>query len=392
VDGDLGIMSSTEAQPTERSTRAAVGILVVLAVTDAGAPAVSPTQMVAGLPLLERIALAARAAGYTDVLLQTELTTHRRPDAGLARLVLLPQNVVPQAAWLRSLLDGPLERERLVVDSSAAMVVETGDPSFVIEAAARAGSASALERELRARYAARPWTFETGGRFPLGVPADVRRAETWLLRSLIKQREGFMSRHFERRISLAITRHLIRTAITPNAMTAISAAVGLVAAPFFLSTEPVWQLCGALLFLAHSILDGCDGEIARLKFLQSRYGAVLDFWGDNLVHVAIFSCIGIGESWASGALWPLGAAALAVAGTLCSAAVMFRRTVDDRASDGASPSGRVLDALSSRDFIYVVIVLSAFGKAAWFLVASALGTPAFLAFALWLDHRHGRVR
>src|SRR2546426_3192414 len=38
--------------------------------------------------------------------------------------------------------------------------------------------------------------------------------------------------------------------------------------------------------LAHSILDGCDGELARLKFQHSRWGAVLDFWCDNVVHVA----------------------------------------------------------------------------------------------------------
>ena len=385
-------MSPTEAQPTACSTRSAVGILVVIAPANADGQSIAPTHVVAGLPLLQRIVLAARAAGYAEVLLHTELTTRERPDAGPARIVLLPQNVVPQPAWLRSLLDGPLERERLATDSSMTMVVETADPSFVFKTAARPTSASGLERELRARYAVSPWPFDTDGRCALHTAADVPRAETWLLRSLIKQREGFMSRHFERRISLAITRRLVRTSITPNAMTAISAAVGLAAAPFFLSTEPAWQLSGALLFLTHSILDGCDGEIARLKFLQSRYGAVLDFWGDNLVHVAIFACIGLGESWASAALWPLGAAAMAIVGGLASAAVMFRRTVDDRASAGASPSGRVLDALSSRDFIYVVIALSAFGKAAWFLVATAIGTPAFLAFALWLDYRHGRVR
>jgi phosphatidylglycerophosphate synthase len=62
-------------------------------------------------------------------------------------------------------------------------------------------------------------------------------------------------------------------------MTLVSLAVGLVGAPFFLSETWGYQLTGALLFLAHSILDGCDGELARLKFLESRTGALLDFWG-----------------------------------------------------------------------------------------------------------------
>ena len=100
-----------------------------------------------------------------------------------------------------------------------------------------------------------------------------------------------MSRHFERRISLAVTRRLAWTSITPNAMTLVSLAVGLSSAPFFLSARPAWQLLGALIFLTHSILDGCDGELARLKFLESPRGAMLDFWGDNVVHVAVFACM-----------------------------------------------------------------------------------------------------
>jgi hypothetical protein len=43
--------------------------------------------------------------------------------------------------------------------------------------------------------------------------------------------------------------------------------VGVLAAPFFLSASPSWQVAGALLFLLHWILDGCAGELARLKFL-----------------------------------------------------------------------------------------------------------------------------
>jgi phosphatidylglycerophosphate synthase len=199
-----------------------------------------------------------------------------------------------------------------------------------------------------------------------------------------------MSRHFERRISLALTRRLMRTGVTPNAMTLTSAAIGLVGALFFLSTSPVWQLLGALLFLTHSVLDGCDGELARLKFQHSRLGAVLDFWGDNVVHVAVFACIAIGWSLSIGAAWPLALGALAAAGTLGSAAMMFERTAQDRTGDHFA--AQAIDAVSSRDFIYVVVVLSAFGKAAWFLVAGAIGAPGFVLLVLWLDRRHGRVR
>ncbi|HVQ78134.1 MAG TPA: CDP-alcohol phosphatidyltransferase family protein, partial [Candidatus Binatia bacterium] len=121
------------------------------------------------------------------------------------------------------------------------------------------------------------------GRFAIGRDGDAAAAEQWLLESLIKPGETFMSRHFERRLSLAVTRRLAPTAVTPNAMSAVMIAIGLLAAPCFLSASPAWQLAGALLFLTHSILDGCDGELARLKFLESPAGAALDFWGDNIV-------------------------------------------------------------------------------------------------------------
>ena len=37
----------------------------------------------------------------------------------------------------------------------------------------------------------------------------------------------------------------------------------------------------------------------------------------------------------------------------------------------------ILDAVARRDFIYLVAVLSLFGKGYWFLAAAAVGTPSF---------------
>jgi len=37
----------------------------------------------------------------------------------------------------------------------------------------------------------------------------------------------------------------------------------------------------------------------------------------------------------------------------------------------------ILDAVARRDFIYLVMVLSLFGKGYWFLAAAAVGTPGF---------------
>jgi phosphatidylglycerophosphate synthase len=211
------------------------------------------------------------------------------------------------------------------------------------------------------------------------------------LRSLTKPTDGFMSKHFERPLSIPISRVLAPTRVTPNQMTIVSAAVGLSAAPFFLSQAPLWQTVGALLFLVHAVLDGCDGELARLRFQESRFGGVLDFWGDNVVHSTIFGFMALGWSLAEGAAWPLTLGALAVLGTLGSAGFVYWRLMRPKAGGGRyvsvarEPSGRLvalLDTLSRRDFIYLVLALSLFGKAAWFVVLAAVGAPIFFLLLL----------
>jgi phosphatidylglycerophosphate synthase len=359
---------------------------------------------VAGLTLLRRLVLAATSAGYARVLVAdgagdpaSLAGAMASGTAGLAasaayRMVAVPANVVPQKKWLRALLEMPLERDALYADPALGVaVVETQRLDAVTAAVGGGEPGGDVLARLGKAFDRRPLPPDPAGAVAIREARDRRTAERWLYRSLIKQNEGFMSRHFERRLSLALTRRLAPTPVTPNAMTLTSAAIGLAGAPFFLSTWPPWQLVGALLFLAHSVLDGCDGELARLKFQQSRWGAVLDYWGDNVVHVAVFACIAVGWSLSVGAAWPLAVGVVAAAATLGSAALMFERTAEDRAAASSDAASRLIDALSNRDFIYVIVVLAAFGKAAWFLVAAAVGAPAFVLLVLWLDRRHGRL-
>jgi len=361
--------------------------------------------VVAGLPLLRRIVLAGMRAGFSRVLVQsdpvgigrllggTAATALSNDDVGPApdsrrRIVILSANVVPQPSWLRALRESEIEAERLYADTSLTAVIDTADPAAVLAVAARCRGAGELVEGLRARF---DWTDlkpDDAGRFPLAAPSDRRPAEAWLLRSLIKQREGFMSRHFERKISLALTRRLAATRVTPNAMTLVSLAIGLLGSPFFLSSSPAYQLAGALLFLTHSILDGCDGELARLKFMESPHGAILDFWGDNLVHVAVFACMAVGLSFVHAMAWPLALGALTIVATLGAAARASRQIMRDTPVGGdASWTARLAEAFASRDFIYLVVVLSAFGKAHWFLILASVGTPIFFLLLLWIGAR-----
>jgi len=384
------------------SVQSAESLLLVVPPEPGTATSVSPDVVVAGLPLLRRIVLAGSRAGFSHVLVQvghegaerllggtaaSALAGVRAPDSR-RRIVILPANIVPQARWLRALRETGVEPERLYTDGQLAAVIDTDDPSIVLTAAARCRDVGELLTALRVRFDESKLDVDETGRFPMMERADARPAEAWLLRSLIKQREGFMSRHFERKISLAITRRLAVTRVTPDFMTVVSVLIGLVGATFFLSSSPAYQLVGALLFLAHSILDGCDGELARLKFMESPHGAILDFWGDNVVHVGVFACMAVGLSNAQAATWPLALGALTVIATLGAAATQSRAIMHDT-SVGADATwiARFAEAFSHRDFIYLVIALSAFGRAHVFLILASIGTPIFFALLLWVGAR-----
>lgn len=363
-------------------------------------------RVLGGLPGLRRTALAAGRAGFGRILVSapqpgdeallagtpgSPLVPVPVPVPGRGRVVLLADHVVPQVAWLRQLACMPVEPDHLHLDGTRAAVVEATDASRVVAAAAAGGTAASILSALSRRgLKVVEASLDRTGRFAVGEDGDAAAAERWLLESLIKPGETFMSRHFERRLSLALTRRLARTSLTPNAMSLVMIGIGLLAAPCFLSGSPGWQLTGALLFLTHSILDGCDGELARLKFLESAAGATLDFWGDNFVHSAVFGCMAAGWALAAGSPWPLLLGAVVVGSTLGAAATLHGNRGPGPAPGSAPSVSRALvQALANRNFIYLIAALAAFGRAWWFLIPASLGTPIFVGLALWARRRRG---
>jgi len=120
------------------------------------------------------------------------------------------------------------------------------------------------------------------------TPGALKEAEKRLLNSACKSEDGFVSRHLNRRISLFLSRLLAKTSATPNQMTLVHLFFGILAA-CLIAFEGYWQLLFAgMLFQFASIIDGCDGELARLKFLGSKFGEWLDTISDEVVYSAFF--------------------------------------------------------------------------------------------------------
>jgi len=137
-----------------------------------------------------------------------------------------------------------------------------------------------------------------------GVKLDSKRAlgrAEWAhMKSLPKSFQGPVDALFNRHVSLRITRVLARTPITPNHVTATALLIGLVAAALLpLRTYPTLAIAGVLMEL-QSIVDSCDGELARLRFQFSKFGAWLDNVADDITDAALM--VGLGLA-AGGALW-----------------------------------------------------------------------------------------
>jgi len=132
----------------------------------------------------------------------------------------------------------------------------------------------------------------------IGVPASPGRPITpadfdRLKAALGKGRDGPVSRLLNRPVSLRVTRLVARVGFTPNAATVIAAGCGVAAA---LLLARGWFVAGAVLVHLHSVLDGVDGELARLGDRASYLGAWFDRIGDMLGEYAIF----LGIAWGTG--------------------------------------------------------------------------------------------
>ncbi len=117
------------------------------------------------------------------------------------------------------------------------------------------------------------------------TPEGLREAERRLMHNQgRKTRDGPVARHLNRPVSRWLSRYLVRTAVTPNQLSLISWALSIIAAALMaLGGYPALAAGGVLAQFA-SVVDGCDGEIARLKHSQSEFGgwldAVLDRYAD----------------------------------------------------------------------------------------------------------------
>lgn len=230
-----------------------------------------------------------------------------------------------------------------------------------------------------------------------GRPEDSHEAELRLARSVRRESratDALLARVLDRRLSWRVSLPLARLRITPNAVTLLNTLLGFVCAAMLASVSYWTRLGGALLFLASITIDGVDGEVARLRMVESKFGGQLDVFTDNLVHVAIFTglmtgCYRVSHSSAYFYLLII----MCVGFGLC--AISVNRALSRPGVQTARWMSQV-ERATGRDFAYIVVILAVIDRLSWFAWTAAVGTYAF-ALVLWLltnreSRRAGEVR
>ena len=230
---------------------------------------------------------------------------------------------------------------------------------------------------------------QTGFWQDIDTPADLHAAEFKLFESLRKKSDGILARTINRKISLFLSKRLWRFGISPNWVTTFTLILGILAGWAFAQGNGAgWGLLGATLFQLHSIIDGVDGELARLMHQESRFGFWYDISVDNLSHMAVFSGIAWGQQ-ADQIPGPWGVLGwLAVLGVAACFAVMAPLLNPihqmDTGDQEKKSIEKLVDGLSRRDFTYLMFPLALMGWLGEFLWVAAIGTWVYAATALVL--------
>jgi phosphatidylglycerophosphate synthase len=338
---------------------------------------------VAALTLLDRLIVAVHRAGAGPILVVAprQPTGLRRTEAlgiKVARLAELPPGEGPCLVASTELLVQAVDL-RILLERGGRLAASDGTCLPV-------GVLPAVDGAWRTALEALPVRSATGVACQVRDPAGARAAQRALWGSLWSSTDGLVDRHFNRPCGRPLSRLLVHTPVSPNAVSIASIALGLAAGGLFAYGSHPAAILAALVFQLSAIVDCVDGELARVLFKESPLGRWLDLAGDQVVHLGVFAGIAIGlirTGQEPNGLW-LGLAA--VVGALLSFAVVLRgmrRPPELR-------SGRLqqlIDSATNRDFSVLVLVLACLDRLQWFLWMAALGSQLFWMAGLFLQSR-----
>lgn len=203
--------------------------------------------------------------------------------------------------------------------------------------------------------------------------------------------DGLVSRYLNRPLSRPAARLIAPTAITPNAVTLFTLTLALVTGGMIAAG---WNIIGGIFIQVVSVVDGVDGELARLKNRATRFGGVLDAVTDRYADAAMLAGMTVYAVRFEDYSRPEFVGLLALAGALTvsySRARIEASFADVPAVRNASDS---VFGLASRDVRSLVAAIGTLaGQCYWTLVILAVISGLTVAFRLiYLRRLTGQLR
>lgn len=272
------------------------------------APNPAAKTVVAGISLVERAIRCARRVGAVRVVVVEKAGAALRGDlAGATKVLVIRADQMVHPPLLQpmlALLDAgshaaviavapaaPVATDVAPGDYAGALVVRGDQVANVVQQFSDGSDDAAVAQTLRAAGAGLAPHGEIA-RHPVSTPAERAAAHRLLYRILVKPQDNVITKYMYRPISFPLTVLFSKTPITPNQISYITAV--LVTIGCYLSAQGSMNsaIAGTAVILAASYVDCCDGEIARLKLLSSRWGAWLDTIIDEFSSVGYMIAIG----------------------------------------------------------------------------------------------------
>jgi len=131
---------------------------------------------------------------------------------------------------------------------------------------------------------------------------SINSAEKLIFSTVGKTATGWIARNINGSISLPISKHLIKTRLTPNMISVLINVIGMLCGPFYALGHPV---IGAVFMQIATVLDRCDGEVARIKLMETKKGQWVDTLSDQITVLSFIVGSSVGYYYHSGSSVPL---------------------------------------------------------------------------------------
>jgi phosphatidylglycerophosphate synthase len=447
------IPTSPKAQANSSSNRSPENeIVFAISLADGGARGSqfsAPLSRVGTLPILLRTILAAQKAGAKRIMVVADPITKRKVQRALFFTGRLPESV----EWIEAAAETSLSQRLLLIASkapserfvlvdgnrtyhpsllkkaaewkggSAALALTSGDqlagifalPVEMIRDFAQccliqAGTLEELHASLTEMHSVTNLAAPEEQWQRVNTLEDRLSAERKLDRWLVKPTDGIYAR-LNRRMSIPISRQLIKFPITPNMVSIFTLGVGIASAGFFAYGGYWSTLLGAFLCLCASILDGSDGEVARLKLQESDFGCWLETICDYAFYLFLLVGMTIGQWRSSGTRTYLAYGGLLLFGALASFLALgwerrrlasgrpeqllkiWQTHAESRPSNPFLYFGRRLEFIVRRCFFpYALVVFALFNLMNVAFILSVIGANLVWPIALYSSRTFARPR